>query len=367
MSLSTRLALGALVLAGVLAAGDDAPPLAVIAISVPLIGLLQARRGWTTFLRLKRVARRLRGSQTLMQGAREMLDLVISPLRREYRSGAMARCGFAALLLAMVFVPVATPWFMRQVVQVALDVEEWRFDWPAQKQIDALATERASLDPTHSPRVVEYRDLGFQVLRSRAAVAHASCGFSSAFRFWPLSAELLQASHWLCVNVNSAASARGAAAAQQPKCAPERLTAPVRPHCVPVVQFDFSATYLLARHGQGAGLLLIGLQATFAALCLAAFVRLQTRTTQSVGEAAVYQAMSLMALGAGALHVAQWGLSWSNTFGLFPVMGQPMTWLSAAGSHHLFAAIPAIFCLIVALRISDVYEPELPYRHPPMF
>ena len=45
----------------------------------------------------------------------------------------------------------------------------------------------------------------------------------------------------------------------------------------------------------------------------------------------------------------QWFIAWSNVLGLFPVMGQPMTWISQANSHLIFFALPSLaFAMIVS-------------------
>jgi len=44
----------------------------------------------------------------------------------------------------------------------------------------------------------------------------------------------------------------------------------------------------------------------------------------------------------------QWLISWSNVLGLFPVMGQPMTWISQANSHLIFFALPSLAFVMIA-------------------
>ncbi len=53
------------------------------------------------------------------------------------------------------------------------------------------------------------------------------------------------------------------------------------------------------------------------------------------------------------IHLLQWGISWSNSLNLLPVMGQPMTWLSS-GTSHLYAV--GYFTLCVGLFLSWIAD-----------
>jgi cell division protein FtsW (lipid II flippase) len=148
-------------------------------------------------------------------------------------------------------------------------------------------------------------------------------------------------------------------------CTPSTLKGPVRPHCVPVVQSDFAATYITARLGNTAAALLVALQGIFVLLVVDVYLRLQSKRSRDPVETGADQALACIALGSGMLFLMQWILAWSNAFGLLPVMGQPMTWLSAGTSHHLFMAIPAALVLLVATRLAGMRTPVLTIRVPP--
>jgi hypothetical protein len=51
---------------------------------------------------------------------------------------------------------------------------------------------------------------------------------------------------------------------------------------------------------------------------------------------------------------------------LLPVMGQPMTYVSAGRSHFLFFGLPAIALTMIALRISTLRAPPVYRRIPPV-
>ncbi len=54
------------------------------------------------------------------------------------------------------------------------------------------------------------------------------------------------------------------------------------------------------------------------------------------------QVLELLLRGPAWMHITRWAIAWSNALGLLPVMGQPMTWISAANSHLIFFALPAL-------------------------
>ena len=58
------------------------------------------------------------------------------------------------------------------------------------------------------------------------------------------------------------------------------------------------------------------------------------------------------------MHVAHWLISWGNTLGLLPVMGQPMTWLTAGNSHIVGFALLIGFLATVTGWINNTYVAE---------
>jgi hypothetical protein len=210
------------------------------------------------------------------------------------------------------------------------------------------------------------RDMNFHVLRSRATLANAQCGLSAELTAAPYN--IGKAVEWLGDGISKGLGISCPDEAPQAdtlRCTPSTLKGPVRPHCVPVVQSDFAATYIATRHGNAAATLLIALQACFIFLVIGLYLKLQAKRSRDPVETGADQALACIALGAGMLFLMQWILAWSNAFGLLPVMGQPMTWLSAGTSHHLFMAIPAALVLLVATRLAGMKAPVLTIRIPP--
>lgn len=209
------------------------------------------------------------------------------------------------------------------------------------------------------------RELTLQGLRSRAAIANATCGLSDTFYSGPL--------RWLGEAFPGIQNPIGrleqctAGNREQPtpECNTQDLKAPVEPHCIPVVESDFIGAFLLAHHGLGAGLILLLTQVCFVAVCLYIYVRLKTAPVREPIVRGAQDALATMTLGATLLFVMQWVLSWGNTFVLLPIMGQPMTWISAATSHHLLMAIPAACALLISARIARARISTIPFgQHP---
>ncbi|WP_374582806.1 FtsW/RodA/SpoVE family cell cycle protein [Pseudoduganella sp.] len=113
---------------------------------------------------------------------------------------------------------------------------------------------------------------------------------------------------------------------------------------IPAVQDDFAPAFFLNRHGLLAAMALWLLQAAFLAALLWQAVCAQR---QAVAARAYQQAWAArfrcFALCGGAAFVAgHLLLSWSTNLAILPVMGQPMSFLSAGGSHLLFLLLPLL-------------------------
>jgi cell division protein FtsW len=124
-------------------------------------------------------------------------------------------------------------------------------------------------------------------------------------------------------------------------------------HRMPAVQDDFILGFVLYKFGWFAGLALAGCQVLYVLLLF----HVSRRTGLLAEDAAHFklrQTAKLLALVLFLLawvHVAQWGLSWGNVLGFLPVMGQPMTWISAANSHMVFIGLPCVAAAFVASRL----------------
>ncbi len=121
---------------------------------------------------------------------------------------------------------------------------------------------------------------------------------------------------------------------------------------VPAVQDDFITAFLLNRFGGFVGLGLIGLQLVYLLVLFSVSRRIERVTRRGdFGEQSAGRTASFALYGLAWMHAIHWAIAWSNTLGLLPVMGQPMTWLSAGNSHLLGFTLP---CLTVALVTSWV-------------
>jgi cell division protein FtsW (lipid II flippase) len=133
---------------------------------------------------------------------------------------------------------------------------------------------------------------------------------------------------------------------------------------LPVIQNDFIATYMTVRFGLPMSLLLM--TAEFLLVLTAAIIAfnlLGRRARGSADEAGRY-GLAIASIGIAALFGLHWGISWGNAIGILPVMGQPMTFLAAATSHHLLMALPGVMVLLLAGRVAAVQSQRI-HRDPP--
>jgi cell division protein FtsW len=113
---------------------------------------------------------------------------------------------------------------------------------------------------------------------------------------------------------------------------------------IPAVQDDFAAAFFLNRHGLAGGLLLWMAQAAL----LAGLVQVAVRCHAAGAAARDFRhawsgRFRYFALCGGAAFVlGHLLLSWGTNLAIFPIMGQPMSFLSAGGSHLLFFLCPLL-------------------------
>ena len=113
---------------------------------------------------------------------------------------------------------------------------------------------------------------------------------------------------------------------------------------IPAVQDDFAPAFFLNRHGLAAALALWLLQAAF----LAGLLALALRCWQAQAGARDFRRAWLarfrcfLLCGGAAFVFGHFLLSWGTNLAIFPVMGQPMSFLSAGGSHLLFFICPLL-------------------------
>ena len=113
---------------------------------------------------------------------------------------------------------------------------------------------------------------------------------------------------------------------------------------IPAVQDDFAASFFLNRHGLAGGLLLWLAQAAFlTGILLAALRAYKAGAAARDFRHAWSGRFRYFALcGGGAFVLGHFLLSWGTNLAIFPIMGQPMSFLSAGGSHLLFFLCPLL-------------------------
>ncbi|MER2528490.1 MAG: FtsW/RodA/SpoVE family cell cycle protein, partial [Candidatus Competibacter denitrificans] len=122
-----------------------------------------------------------------------------------------------------------------------------------------------------------------------------------------------------------------------------------RAMAVPVVESDFAPAFFLNRYGGLAGLILAGLQAMLVALLILIADRALGRDWPGGYRPGMFGGFAYFSLcGGAALLGAHFLVSWGTNLGFLPVMGQPMSLLSAAGSHLVLFVLPIIALAVAA-------------------
>jgi cell division protein FtsW len=125
---------------------------------------------------------------------------------------------------------------------------------------------------------------------------------------------------------------------------------------IPAVQDDFAPAFFLNRHGLVGALALWALQALFLVGLLATAARAFAASERARDFRAAWLArLRCFALCVGAAFVlGHFLLSWGTNLAIFPIMGQPMSFLSAGGSHLLFFICPLLaFSAISAQSLEE--------------
>lgn len=113
---------------------------------------------------------------------------------------------------------------------------------------------------------------------------------------------------------------------------------------IPEVHNDFAPSFFLNRHGLAAGLALWLLQALF----LGGLLRTAARSwaanvlARDFRHAWLARFRCFALCGGAAFVLGHLLLSWGTNLAIFPIMGQPMSFLSAGGSHLLFFICPLL-------------------------
>jgi cell division protein FtsW len=125
---------------------------------------------------------------------------------------------------------------------------------------------------------------------------------------------------------------------------------------IPAVQDDFAPSFFLNRHGLIGALMLWALQALFlvGVLQTAARSYVASRNARDFRQAWLGRFRCFALCGGAAFVLGHLLLSWGTNLAIFPIMGQPMSFLSAGGSHLLFFICPLLaFSAISAQSLEE--------------
>lgn len=113
---------------------------------------------------------------------------------------------------------------------------------------------------------------------------------------------------------------------------------------IPAVQDDFAPAFFIHRHGLLGALALWSLQALFLVGVLQTAVRAFAAGEQArdFRQAWLWRFRCFVLCGGAAFVMGHLLLSWGTNLAIFPIMGQPMSFLSAGGSHLLFFICPLL-------------------------
>ena len=113
---------------------------------------------------------------------------------------------------------------------------------------------------------------------------------------------------------------------------------------IPQVQDDFAPSFFINRHGLFGALALWTLQVLFLVGLLQTAARFYAAsgTARDFRQAWMRRLHCFALCGGGAFVLGHFLLSWGTNLAIFPVMGQPMSFLSAGGSHLLFFICPLL-------------------------
>ena len=120
---------------------------------------------------------------------------------------------------------------------------------------------------------------------------------------------------------------------------------------IPAIQDDFILAFYLHQWGGLAGLILLLLQIIWVLLLFGFSQQLLLQAEQRNRDQRLsYRFLAYIVYGMAWLHILHWLISWGNTLGILPIMGQPMTWLSSGMSHLLAIALPSLGLMLLASR-----------------
>jgi len=119
---------------------------------------------------------------------------------------------------------------------------------------------------------------------------------------------------------------------------------------LPAVQDDFILAFALYKFGGLAVITLLIAQLAWVGLMFSLLRQLLQQLPRPRDERLAQAMLAYILYGLAWMQLLHWLISWGNVLGLLPIMGQPMTWLSAANSHLLAIALPSLLLGLLASR-----------------
>ncbi|NHZ98701.1 FtsW/RodA/SpoVE family cell cycle protein [Massilia sp. CCM 8734] len=128
---------------------------------------------------------------------------------------------------------------------------------------------------------------------------------------------------------------------------------------IPAVQDDFAPSFFLNRHGLLGALALWALQALFLVGLLQTAARAfgASEQTRDFRQAWLWRFRCFALCGGAAFVLGHFLLSWGTNLAIFPIMGQPMSFLSAGGSHLLFFICPLLTFSAISAQSFEENQP----------
>ncbi|WP_186416931.1 hypothetical protein [Bosea sp. CS1GBMeth4] len=281
----------------------------------------------------------------------------------------------AALIYAfpgLVTYAISGQWSLPKERLAAIDVLEKArgglFRVPAERLLTWYdldhATKRTETTAQDRGPDVIHRDLGFQLLQSKVALAEMPCALARLdLGLDRTPTELRRALDELPPSpVSLCAMLPGARATPIAERKGEEQDETVSRFTVsdlvrlPVVQNDFIATFLMVRFGLPAGLALLAAQVITVFGLLSLAVSLMRERAMGSAQEGANKGMAIVLVGIATVFALHWSISWGNALGLLPVMGQPMTFIAAATSHHMLMALPSVAIALIAGRLAAIRQ-----------
>ena len=301
--------------------------------------------------RIRSELRRSDGRRRIRQRAGSWLRRQMFPL--------MALIGVPALVAGLALGYRAAVQEPAALQAYLLDAPE-EFRKPARRllswiELDLIRFHAADGSQNRVP-IVEFPDTGLQVMRSRDSIESAPCRIvPTRFKIEP----------WLAM-MPAAAHDRGQTLVLAMDNLLGKVCSSVRDSelttvselSLPQIHNDFIAAWVVQALGRDGAFALALLEFALVSLMLMAAFRIMRWRPGDEDRRAASTFLAGASVGFAVMLFLQFAIAWMNAFGLLPVMGQPMTFVSHGRSHFLFFGVPAILSVVAGLRFMRGEAPR---------